>query len=260
MTTMASAEHPDLVISSAPPAMAAFTGGVFEMGSDFGAPSEQPRHIRKVAAFEIDRDLVTNAQFGRFARETGHVTCAEREGAAWGWDGARFANIPGLCWRKYATAVRSDHPVVLVSWNDATAYAMWAGKRLPTEAEWEYVASVIAGGETFPLPHGTDPFDHCAAGRSWEDGPGTAPVGAFGGTAVVRDLVGNVWQWCADVFSETSYADYVAGQPAVSADPSLRARRGGAWNVRQAFRLRCSNRGAYRADRCAPNLGFRCAR
>jgi formylglycine-generating enzyme required for sulfatase activity len=245
---------------SADETMVRFAGGWFMMGSDDGAPAEQPRHRRCVAPFELDRDLVTNEAFARFADATGYRTTAERAGHAWGFDGERFGDIAGLSWRDYAAAARARHPVVLVSWHDAAAYAAWAGKRLPAEAEWEFAARVAADGEEFPWPATNDPFAHCGAGRSWSAGPGTSPVGLHTSRTGVADLVGNVWQWCADRYAATDYADHVANVPsATPAGADLRVRRGGAWNVLQAFRLRCANRGAYMEDRCAPNLGFRCA-
>ena len=246
------------------PLMASFAGGWFSMGSDDGAPAESPQHQRHVAPFEIDRSLVTNSDFGAFVDQTGYRTTAETVGAAWGFDGERFGDVPGLNWRSYATAARQTHPVVLVSWHDAAAFASWADKRLPTEAEWEFVARLAACGAVFPWDDGGDPFEHCGAGRTWGDGPGTSPVGRYGSRVGVDDLVGNVWQWCSDHYSGSAYADYTlnASEAPIGdrGGEDLRVRRGGAWNVMQAFRLRCANRGAYLADRPAPNLGFRCAR
>ncbi|HEY1607420.1 MAG TPA: SUMF1/EgtB/PvdO family nonheme iron enzyme [Allosphingosinicella sp.] len=240
-----------------------FAGGNFEMGSDEGAPPEGPRHQRHIAAFALDRDLTTNEDFERFAAATDHRTEAELEGSSWGFDGERFGEIEGLCWRSFASPDRRTHPVIQVSWHDADVYARWAGKRLPTEAEWEFAARSIAGGDRFAWLASPDWMDRCGAGQRWEKGPGTSPVGSFDAGATVRDLVGNVWQWCADDYSATAYADYVRGAKSMNdagdAAVALKVRRGGAWNVQQSFRLRCSNRGAFLARRSAPNLGFRCA-
>ncbi len=149
-----------------------------------------------------------------------------------------------------------------MSWLDAQAYASWVSKRLPTEAEWEYAARRGAGADTFPFNSTGDPMALCGAGRHWIDGaPGTSPVANFPSTGDLYDLVGNVWQWCADRYSPRAYSEYL-GQISShsSADVSgLRVRRGGAWNVLQAFRLRCSNRGAYQENAATPNIGFRCA-
>jgi len=239
--------------------MVAFTGGWFDMGSDDGAPAERPVHRHFVRPFSLDRHLVTNAGYERFCAETGYATKAEADGFAWGHDDSGFRDIEGLSWRSYAGRERANHPVVLVTWDDATAYAQWAGKRLPSEAEWEFVARIAANGNKFPWANTDDPLARCAAGGDWRDGPGTSEVGRYGSAAGIFDLVGNVWQWCADNYAEGTYSAYTARTEAAIENPDLRVRRGGAWNVIQAFRLRCSNRGAYLAYKSAPNLGFRCA-
>ena len=234
-----------------------FSGGSFLMGSENGADAEKPQHLRAVQPFQLDRYLTTNADFRSFAEATGYVTDAERRGVAWTSSDGRFQQVPGVSWRTYAQAERERHPVVLVSWTDASEYAAWAEKRLPTEAEWEFAALSIAGDGVYPWGN-ADPDELCGAGRVWDGAPGTSPVGRFAAQSGVYDLVGNVWQWCADAYSPTAYSDYADGS-SKPAEGSLRVRRGGAWNVLQSFRLRCSNRGAYPVQESAPNLGFRCA-
>jgi formylglycine-generating enzyme required for sulfatase activity len=240
--------------------LVAFPGGAFEMGSDDGAPPERPRHSRTVRPFALDRFPVTNGDFAAFVASTGYATGCERKGSGWGLADGTYREIAGLSWRSFATEERRHHPVVLVNWNDAACYARWAGKRLPTEAEWEYAARAEAGAAPFPWGGSDHQGGECAAGRAWGEMPGTAAVGSFPAAGGVFDLVGNVWQWCADAYSPTAYQHYVdtGGDPAAS-DGDLKVRRGGAWNVIQAFRLRCANRGAYASDGAAPNLGFRCA-
>jgi sulfatase modifying factor 1 len=112
--------------------------GEFLMGSDDGSPAEQPVHSVHLDAFSIDACLVTNADFAAFASATGYRTIAEQNTGEKFMEGTPFP--PGLTWKSCATPDRRDHPVVLVSWLDAAAYATWAGKRLPTEAEWERAA------------------------------------------------------------------------------------------------------------------------
>src|SRR4051812_30079513 len=92
-------------------AMADFDGGSFEMGSDDGAPAETPKHKRHIAPFRLDRDLITNGDFELFTAATGYRTEAEERGGSWGFDGERFGEVEGLCWRSFATAERRDHPV-----------------------------------------------------------------------------------------------------------------------------------------------------
>jgi formylglycine-generating enzyme len=246
-------------------AMVTFPPGEFEMGSKDGAPAERPHRVCHVSQFQLDRFLVTNADFARFAKETGYRTTCERRGSGWGFRDGIFKEVENLSWRSFASAERSAHPVVLVSWDDAIVYANWIGKRLPTEAEWEYAAKAAAEGGPFPWGRNEPSQDNCGAGRTWQNGPGTSPVGLFPDQCGVFDLVGNVWQWCSDQIDqevlqrrlENTAIPIREGKSTI--DQELRARRGGAWNVAQSFRLRCSNRGAYPREGAAPNLGFRCA-
>ncbi|MDL1878709.1 hypothetical protein DCC62_24015 [candidate division KSB1 bacterium] len=135
-----------------PAGMAIIPGGVFNMGMAGSNADEAPVHAVKLAPFLLDRYEVTNRQFAAFIEATDYVTQAERDGYAWGYlkGTGDFQAVAGASWRHPegpASSIddRMDHPVVCVSWEDAAAYAKWAGKRLPTEAEWEYAAR---GGST----------------------------------------------------------------------------------------------------------------
>lgn len=135
-----------------PAGMAIIPGGVFNMGMAGSNADEAPVHAVTIAPFLLDRYEVTNRQFAAFVEATGYVTQAERDGYAWGYlkGASDFQAVTGASWRHPegpASSIedRMDHPVVCVSWEDAAAYAKWAGKRLPTEAEWEYAAR--AGSE-----------------------------------------------------------------------------------------------------------------
>ncbi len=130
-----------------PPGMVYIPGATFRMGFDHAHDDERPVHAMTVRPFLLDRHEVTNRQFAEFVEATGYITQAERDGYAWCFlEGARdFQAIDGAAWRHpegtgSSIEHRMDHPVVCVSWHDAAAYAEWAGKRLPTEAEWEYAA------------------------------------------------------------------------------------------------------------------------
>lgn len=127
--------------------MVLVAGGTFEMGSNAAHEDETPVHTVTLKPFLLDRHEVTNRQFTAFVDATGFVTSAERDGAAWCYlkGESDFRYVNGANWRHpegpdSSISDRLGHPVVCVSWDDAHAYAEWAGKRLPTEAEWEYAA------------------------------------------------------------------------------------------------------------------------
>ncbi len=234
--------------------------GAFLMGSEAGGEFERPVHEVYLDAYWMDETLVTNCQFGEFVKATNHVTEAERAGAAWGYRAGRYRAIAGLSWRSYATPDRLEHPVLLVSWEDASAYARWAGKCLPTEAQWERGAR--AGREQQAYPWGSEEPDgtQCNFARQPAEIPPTTPVRAFPTNDFgLYDLVGNVWQWCENWYQPDAYSVDPSMSPVESAG-THRARRGGAWNVIQPFRLRTANRGALDPHATAPNVGFRCVR
>ena len=235
--------------------------GSFQMGSADAGEFEGPPHEVFLDDFQMDAVPVTNGQFSRFVRETGYRTTAEEAGRAWGYKNGEFGLVPGLTWQAYATPDRELHPVVQVSWHDASAYCEWADKRLPTEAEWEKAAQGGAGGRLYPwgetAPNGTQ--SNFARGAT--EVPPTTQVAQFAANGFgLYDMVGNVWQWCADWFSETYYATGPGVNPPGPDAGATRVRRGGSWNVIQPFRLRCANRGAAPPATSTPNLGFRCVR
>lgn len=280
------------------------------MGDGFGegypADGEGPAHLVRVQDFHLDETAVTNAQFATFAKATGYVTEAEELGLSAVFHLAVQADrsdvvsqaeqtpwwlgVNGADWRHpdgplSAIADRPQHPVVHVTWHDANAYAAWAGKRLPTEAEWEYAARGGLEGARFPW--GDDLMDrgrwrlNIFQGRfpeenTAEDGwATTAPVKSFRPNGHgLHQMAGNVWEWCADRFSPTTYADRVAagttGEPivdplAVGSDAAggeiPRVMRGGSYLCHDSYchRYRVAARSANTAESAAGNLGFRCA-
>ena len=288
-------------------------------------PDEMPTHRVKVDGFWIDQHEVTNAEFRRFVEATKYVTVAEKTptveeilaqsppgtpppppevmvpGALvfrpspgpidlrdvsgwWQW-------IPGASWKHpdgpdSSIDGKDDHPVVQVAWDDAKAYAKWAGKRLPTEAEWEFAAR--GGLEAKPFAWGDDPYsDGKPQANIWQgdfpkvnaatDGfARTAPVKSYAPNAYgLYDMAGNVWEWCEDwyqpdLYTSRSHLGTIANPtgPAGPARPvpgnfaaPMRVQRGGSFLCNDSYcsRYRPGARHGCTPDTAASHGGFRCA-
>jgi sulfatase modifying factor 1 len=219
-------------------------GGTFRMGSDFHYPEEAPAHNARVNGFWIDRYAVTNEDFARFVDATGYVTLAERPANPVDYPGAKpellapssvmfkkadgpvdlsnrfnwWSYVPGADWRHpfgHDSSLERllRHPVVHIAFEDANAYARWAGKALPTEAEWEFAARGGLDGATFawgedmmpggkPMANtwqGEFPWQNLALdGYEW-----TAPVGSFPPNGYgLYEMTGNVWEWTTDWYQD----------------------------------------------------------
>lgn len=234
-------------------------GGDFLMGSTGWGESESPIHKVRVASFLMDQTLVTNKEFSKFIDATKYITDAERAGKAWNYKNGKYQYIPGMFWKTFATIDRMDHPVILVSWNDAVAYANWSEKRLPTEAEWEFAAR---GGLEQQYPWGDDsPDSRCKWNQAPSEIPATAKVKSFPPNLYgLYDMVGNTWQWINDWFDENYYNNSPLDNPQGPDTGTFKVRRGASFNVIQPFRLRCANRGTYNPSDFSINIGFRCAK
>jgi formylglycine-generating enzyme required for sulfatase activity len=218
---------------------------------------ETPQRRVHVKDFYIDKYLVTNAEWERFVDATDYVTEAEIEGWGWVWGEEGLQQVEGADWRHpkgpgSTIEDQMDYPVVTVSWNDAAAYTDWAGKRLPTEAEWEKAAR---GTQGWVWPWGNE-WDKRKA-NTVEAGPyALTPVGSYPAGASpygCLDMAGNVWEWMTDWMKPYPGSDYVDKD----SGEKYKVLRGGSWNgygdvTRSAFRVRFdpSNRGI--------DIGFRC--
>ena len=267
------------------------------MGDAFGegypADGETPVHDVGLQDFSMDTTAVTNAEFATFVDETGYVTGAEEFGVSavfyLAFHGSpsdvvnRAAGTPwwlavrGASWRSPEgpgsdLTHRQDHPVVHVSWYDAQAYAAWAGKRLPTEAEWEYAAR--GGLDAARFPWG----DELTPGGRWmcniwqgtfptvnteDDGYlTTAPSTAYAPNGYgLLCTSGNVWEWCEDWFSPTYYATSPTDSPGGPSDGGQRVMRGGSYLCHDSYchRYRVAARSSNTPESTSGNTGFRCA-
>ncbi len=225
---------------------------------------EGPRHRVWLDAYYIDRYEVTNALFERFVRSTNHRTTAEREGHGWArqykdqrW---QWIKLDGVDFRQPGgpgTSNDPSHPAVMVSWNDADAYCRWAGKRLPSEAEWEKAARG-ADGRRYPWG---DAWDGSRANAEMKVGS-TSPVGRFPGGASpydVHDLTGNVTEWIADWHDESYYQRSPERNPRGPETGTERGLRGGAWTKLPIF-VRATFRDSSTPTDRNNLIGFRCAK
>jgi formylglycine-generating enzyme required for sulfatase activity len=267
------------------------------MGSDDGEgyaeDGEGPVRRVTLSPFWIDVCAVTNAGFAAFVTATSYQTDAERYGWSFVFAGLLPDGFPptraapqapwwrqvyGACWHHPEgphsdVEARAAHPVVHVSWRDARAYCRWAGRRLPTEAEWEYAARGGLVQQRFPWGNELTPggAHHMNVWQgqfpyhnTCQDGYyGTAPVDAFAPNGYgLYNMTGNVWEWCADWFSASFH---VAGPRRNAKGPpsgTQRVMRGGSYLCHRSYcyRYRVAARGANTPNSAAGNLGFRCAR
>ena len=258
--------------------MVLLTGGAFQMGQRDGMTYETPVHTVTVKPFWMDAREVTVANFARFVAAAGYRTDAEK----FGWSGVfnrtsgAWERSDGADWQHPDgpnSQAAPDEPVCQISWRDAAAYAKWAGKRLPTEAEWEYAARGGLTGKKYAWgdelrPDGK-PVANWWQGRFPEQDTGEdgfrqrAPVGRFAPNGYgLYDVAGNVWEWCADWYADDYYQNSPQENPPGAANGAERVIRGGSWMCAENFctNYRVAARSHATPDSGLNNLGFRCVR
>ena len=211
--------------------MVLIPAGPFEMGDSKNEPEEwmkrsRPVHTVQLDAFYMDVHEVTVGQFREFVDQSGY-----KYGSNWD-EVARFSPS-------------DDHPMIYVSWHDAVAYCQWAGKRLPTEAEWEYAARGGLIGKRYPwgdeIIHDDANYRGTGGKDQWDET--TAPVGSFRPNGYgLHDMAGNVWEWCADWYDSDYYSKSPLRNPQGPSSGSTRVLRGGSWFNNFTSDLRVANR------------------
>ena len=216
----------------APEGMVYLPGGIFSMGSTLGKTNETPVHEVEIAPFYIDIHEVTVKEYSRFLEETGY-----QQPAYW-----------------QPEHDRPDDPVVGVTFEAALTYATWSGKRLPTEAEWEYAAR---GGTIDTIyPWGNEPHREHANYSS----TGIAPVKRFKPNGYgIYDMIGNVWEWCSDWYSDAYYKVSPRKNPQGPFSGTHKVLRGGTWYSNEE-QIRITNRYFSLPDIKSFHIGFRCVR
>ncbi len=232
--------------------------GSFLMGTSQGPPDTRPRHrVQFDAPFQISAHEVTVEQFSLFVQATGYRTEAERIGWSWVWENGSYIQKNGLTWRNPGYSQTERHPVVCVSWNDARAFAEWAGVRLPTEAEWEYAARAGEMGQRLGERLNEDPDQTTwyAANAGGHPQPVMQKSPNDWG---LYDMQGNVWEWVQDWYAPDYYARSPRLAPRGPANGTLRVVRGGGWRDGLAGWLILRNNASegFRSN----EIGFRVAR
>ncbi|MBI1955359.1 MAG: SUMF1/EgtB/PvdO family nonheme iron enzyme [Acidobacteria bacterium] len=236
--------------------MVTIPAGPFLMGSDDGPADERPAHRIDLPAFQIDRTPTTNAQFTAFLNAVG----PQGTGGALYYDAADAdARIHQRGGRWVADTGFENHPVVEVSWFGAKAYCAWAGKRLPTEAEWEKAARGTEGRK-YPWGDPAPDLTRAQFNAGWSE---TVPVGGFPRWSTpygVLDMAGNAWEWVSSAYRSYPY-NPADGREALNAGPVRGTRGGGHDSPPEELTTTYRGRNLSREPQAGHhNISFRCAR
>ncbi len=227
-------------------------GGTFIMGSDQGGKDAQPAHEVYVSAFYMDRYEVTNGQYKQFIDSTGYPAPY--------LDPKKYPLAEHYNWKNAVYPPGTENlPVVLVSWEDANAYAKWAGKRLPTEAEWEKAARgdkgfIYSWGNQWDSTQCNSRISalNCAVAVT-RYAQGASPYGIF-------NMTGNVWEWCADWYNNAYYKNSPKQDPKGPDRGATRVIRGGSWDTYGVERLSAYSRESQFPSVRSYDIGFRCVK
>lgn len=277
--------------------MSFIAGGTFMMGTNkpvFVADGEGPERKVEISSFYMDVHEVSNAEFELFVNSTGYVTEAEKFGNSFVMENYLskqtldnvtdsvmaapwWLSVNGANWKlpegnDSTIRDRMDHPVLHVSWNDAVAFCKWSGKRLPTEAEWEYACKGSLNQRLFPWGNKENPYNkhwmniwhgEFPKHNTGDDGyVGTNSVTMFPeqNKFKLKNIIGNVWEWTSDWWNVRHSTDFQK-DPKGPPEGSDRVKKGGSFLCHKSYcyRYRCAARSQNTPDSSASNLGFRCA-
>jgi sulfatase modifying factor 1 len=261
--------------------MSLLPGGRFAMGSpDATLPDQRPVHQVSLARFWLDTHQVTNGQFAQFVELTEYKSTAEQRGHSLVFDRTQgsWQEVAGANWRHPrgpddSLVGKEEYPVVHVSWYDATAFAAWADKRLPTEAEYEYAARAGLSDCLYPWGRVAAPAGVRMANgwqgwypqedRGHDGAKGLARVGGYPPNRWgLFDMAGNVWCWCGDWYSAEHYGQSSRRNPTGPTTGLERIRRGGSWlsSANHDGALLVAHRDHAPPEATTNHTGFRCAR
>ena len=216
-------------------------GGTYYMGNSYTADDRTPRHPVTVNSFYMDKYEVTVGQYKKFCKITGR---SMPDPPPWGW--------------------HDNHPIVNVSWEDANAYALWAGKHLPTEAEWEYAAKGGIHNDNYKYSGSNIAGEVANYYDNQRSGIKTLPGGKKKGNSLgIYDMSGNVWEWCADYYSADYYKRMVRDNPQGPSHGKEHVLRGGAWNsgtkeIQVEYRAHYGGSPLIKNRKFKNCVGFRC--